>query len=524
MPPSDMVITLLLILQAREPLRHGVAFRSPGSANIIAEDSLYLNTWLFVRAACLAAMLPSAFAIDTVIVRPREIDDVLVNPGIGFTTFQRFNGDSLNQGVRWTEGFPIEYQPFKGDLHVKGQPLSTIAYFRFYLRLLEPEMGKCRWDLIDTALKTAHDRGQTLMLRVAPYGTNAREDVPAWYRAMVGDEKGRLPLRKWMTDPENPLYVKHFGGFVREFGKRYDGNPDVELVDISILGAWGEGAGTELLKSETKDALLACYLETFRNTPLVIQMEDRNQYAARFNVGLRFDCLGDMGGGFGPNWGAFPGWGHMLDWYPQVIIESGLQNAWMAAPVSLEACGVMQTWKDRGWSLDYIAEQSLKWHISSFNNKSSAVPEEWRPKVDAWLKHMGYRFVLRKFSYPVAIQSRGKLPFNSWWENKGVAPVYRPFTLALRLSGGGRDLVLRTGADVRKWLPGDNTYDSEAFLPADLPPGAYDLSLALLDPRTGRPGVQLAIEGRAPDGWYRLSRVEVKEKADTWSGGKYPPP
>jgi hypothetical protein len=29
----------------------------------------------------------------TLIVKPVEIHDVLNNPGIGFTTFQRFNGD-----------------------------------------------------------------------------------------------------------------------------------------------------------------------------------------------------------------------------------------------------------------------------------------------------------------------------------------------------------------------------------------------------------------------------------------------
>jgi hypothetical protein len=42
--------------------------------------------------------------IETVTVRPTEIDDVLINPGIGFTTFQRFNGDALNDGLGWTEG------------------------------------------------------------------------------------------------------------------------------------------------------------------------------------------------------------------------------------------------------------------------------------------------------------------------------------------------------------------------------------------------------------------------------------
>lgn len=42
------------------------------------------------------------------VVRLKTIDDVLVNPGIGFTTFQRFYGDVLNEGRTWTEGFPNE--------------------------------------------------------------------------------------------------------------------------------------------------------------------------------------------------------------------------------------------------------------------------------------------------------------------------------------------------------------------------------------------------------------------------------
>ena len=35
---------------------------------------------------------------NELVIRPIEIDDVLTNPGMGFMTFQRFNGDSLNEG------------------------------------------------------------------------------------------------------------------------------------------------------------------------------------------------------------------------------------------------------------------------------------------------------------------------------------------------------------------------------------------------------------------------------------------
>jgi len=195
---------------------------------------------LLVISAC-------AFAQDqTVVVRPQEIDDVLVNPGIGFMTFQRFNGDALNQGTKWTEGYPIEYQPFHGSLENKNHPMTSIAYFRVYWKFIEPEEGKFRWDLIDTAVRTAHDRKQTLMLRIAPYGTEKDNDVPEWYRKVTGEDANRkLADKKWRVDPENPNYARCLGNMVRALGARYDGHPDVELVDISIVGAWGEGAGTE---------------------------------------------------------------------------------------------------------------------------------------------------------------------------------------------------------------------------------------------------------------------------------------
>lgn len=133
----------------------------------------------------LAASLGSAWASDLVIVRPKETDEVLVNPGIGFTTFQRFNGDSLNNGLKWTEGFPIEYQPFTGSLTNQDHPPTSIAYFRVYWKFVEPQSGEYQWALFDQALKTARARGQTLMLRIAPYGTGAENDVPEWYRTLV---------------------------------------------------------------------------------------------------------------------------------------------------------------------------------------------------------------------------------------------------------------------------------------------------------------------------------------------------
>ncbi len=468
--------------------------------------------------SCLLCVLTSGFASpdEVVTVRPKEIDDVLINPGIGFTTFQRFNGDRLNEGLSWTEGFPIEYQPFSGSLTNRDHPLTSVAYFRVYWKFVEPEPGKYAWGMLDKALATAHARGQTLMLRIAPYGTGPERDVPAWYRGLVAgsDLEKNVPIEEWRVHPENPAYLKHFGKLIRELGARYDAHPDLELVDVSIVGAWGEGAGSEELTEPTRKALLDCYLDSFRRTPLVLQLKDERatRYAlSKRPVGWRVDCLGDLGG-FSKTWS------HMNDYYPQELVRTGMQEAWRTAPVTMEACWVMQFWKNQGWDLDHIIDESLKWHISSFNAKSSAVPGDWWPQVNRWLKKMGYRLVLRKFTYPGVVQPQGQLAFTSWWENKGVAPCYKKFQLVLRLRGAHRTESLLTDADITQWLPGDNVFDSAVSVPADCPPDDYQLQIGLLDPQTKLPKIKLAIAGRDEEGWYNLGRIAVRDNGKPAAG------
>jgi len=458
---------------------------------------------------------------DMLCVHPTVIDDVLQNPGIGFNTFQRFNGDKLNDGLEWTEGFPIVYRDFNGDVTNEAHPQSTVAYFRVYWRYLEPEQGQYRWDLIDKALETAKARGQSLMLRVAPHGHDVKKnpnvEVPDWFRKIVGDNEPYADDR-WAVSGDNPLYIQHFGGFIRELGKRYDGHPGLETVDVAIIGPWGEGGGTYKLKTESIHALINAYTDTFRNTPLLAMMTDplSNKYLLdkAAIAGYRFDCLGDMDKE--SRWGG----AHMLNKYPQQIILCGLKDAWLKGPVSMEVCWVMKHWHRSGWDIDYIIDQSLKWHISTFNSKSSAVPKEWEPHVERWLKKMGYRFALRHFACSPKLRPGRSLEYHAWWENQGVAPCYRDYPLAFRLKGADGSYTIKTHVDVRSWLPGDTLLDNEIFIPDEVKLGNYTLQIAMLDKNTNEPAIRFAIDGREEDGWYSLGPVEVQDTEDPMTFAK----
>ncbi|BBE20203.1 hypothetical protein AQPE_4394 [Aquipluma nitroreducens] len=462
-------------------------------------------------------------------VKPKEINDVLTNPGIGFTTFQRFNGDDLNEGIRWTEGLPIVYQNFDGDLTNKNYPQTTIAYFRVNWRFLEPECQQYNWPMIDKALKTAAERGQTLMLRISPYEAEAEKDVPGWYREMVGPEK-QQGIAKWRVDPEDPRYIKYFGGMIKALGQRYDGHPDLESVDVSFIGYWGEGEGSHLLSDPSRLALINAYLDNFKKTTLTFQplngdapdpgvLVNGTNIAAYWpdgrnngtgtqmrNLGWRLDCHGDL---------RRSEWNHMTDVYPEDIIKSGMSEAWRKAPVTLEICGTFLSWlqkqKYSEETVEYIFEQGLKWHVSSFNAKSSAVPKEWRPLVDNWLNKMGYRFVLRRFTYPSVVTVQGQLRITSWWENKGVAPIYKDYKFALRIKNTEKTVILSTSANILNWFPGDIVHDENLYIPHDMPVGTYELEIAIVSPVSYEPKVKLAIDGVNEDGWYPMGKIEIKE-------------
>src|SRR6185437_14264334 len=199
------------------------------------------------------------------------------------------------------------------------------------------------------------------------------------------------------------------------------------------------------------------------------------------------------------------------DFYPEQIARAGIQDVWRKAPVSMETCGVPESWFRHGWDVKYILSEALRWHVSTVNVKSSAIPNAWKQDFDDFERHMGYRFALRRASWQPRVSPGESVGLSTWWVNEGVAPVYRPYVLAFRFSSPGHSAVVRTDADIRKWLPGDAVFDGPLFVPEDLPADEYQLSVALLDPTTLEPAIRLAIQGRDSAGWYGLGTLHVSQ-------------
>jgi hypothetical protein len=445
------------------------------------------------------------------VVRPAEIRDVLVNPGMGITTFQRFNGDPLNPALEWSEEGPTA--KISAVASPADFPDTSIAYCRWFWDVIEPAPGRFRWEIIDNAVAEARAHHQKLALRLMPY--DPKHPLPEWYRNS-GARRANKPNDKdgaiWQPDFTDPLYLKFWGELVAAAGERYDGSPDIDTADISSIGYWGEGWSPYMPPFAYQKAAIDIWLEAFKRTPLLMNFDEQQAltYGTEHGAGWRLDCLGDMRlTSDNKDFRA-----EMLTVYPQQVVRAGIQDVWQRSPVSLESCWVPAYWLKQGWDVNYILDQALRWHVTSVNIKSSAIPSGWKTQFDEFQRKMGYRFILRRLEYPGRARAGAMMPVHMWWLNAGVAPVYQDYWLALRLKAatGDDSAVIRVPVDVRKWLPGDAVFDGTLYVPESLKAGAYKVEVGMLDPLTwpaGPPAIRFAIEGRQSDGWYDLGSIAI---------------
>jgi hypothetical protein len=330
------------------------------------------------------------------------------------------------------------------------------------------------------------------------------------------------------------LVLRKHLDFIKRLGERYDGHPDIDHIDLGSVGWWGEwhlssSRNCKINTLETRKQIVEAYLTAFRKTPLVMLIGGGEclSLATSRGAGWRADCLGDMGG-FSKTWC------HMRQGYPLWIRQAGIQEVWKKAPVAWETCWDMRKWVAEGWSLRYIFNYALAMHGSYINNKSAPLPEapEVRPELERFLRRLGYRLVLKQLSYPAEVAAGGKLEVAMKWQNTGSAPCYRPYHVAYRLrSDEGKQYVLTGGVSVNRWMPGSVDIFAPTFLqnppdlppgeivaesdsvqlPTDMPPGTYELAIAVVEQKSSKPVVRLAIKGRAADGWYPLGKLRVKQ-------------
>ena len=160
---------------------------------------------------------------------------------------------------------------------------------------LEPENGKFRWELIDSAIEpwVKKDKQVILSFRtVQKKGTNPtqRSATPSWvYSSGVSKIEG---------DGTNwPIYwdkkfLEKYEEFIKSLAERYDGNPNIEFIIMGvgqfggtkisgvkkILAEYKKNGYTEEVWSETIKKIINLYKKHFKKTPIALVLSPFHRY------------------------------------------------------------------------------------------------------------------------------------------------------------------------------------------------------------------------------------------------------
>ncbi len=431
-----------------------------------------------------------------VVYYPEETDDVLNNPYMGW--------------VPWASGGPY---PFP----------HRLAYINISWARLEPEKGKYDFNFLEKENQFAYwqKKGVQIVLRInMDYpDSQTHMDIPKWlYDEIKGDGTwyDNAYGKGFSPNYSNPVLIAGHEKLINALAARYDKNNLIPFIAIGSVGHWGEfhtWHGRDMTIAfpgiAVTDQYVSHYTKAFKNKFLL--MRRPFNIAKTNNMGLFNDSFGDTN----QTYNLFLD--YINNGYTDYFTKEShpkMPDFWKTAPSGGEFAnypGLRYIQDDRiDQTLKALRDTHVSWLGPSFpfpHTLSGNLLEN----LNQVSKLMGYRFVVKSVGHLNSLAAGSGLMVDMVIENKGVAPFYYKWPLELSLSDSKGNIVHSaiTQEDITTWLPGEIKLKPVLDIPEKLPKGTYTLNIAILDPATKKPGIDLGISGRRTDGRYSLGTIDI---------------
>lgn len=408
-----------------------------------------------------------------------------------------------------------------------AQP-HNLVYINATWNELEPKKGEYAFESFEEKYKfTYWKKSNThiiFRLNMDFPGKERHMDIPDWlYTEIKGDGtwydldygKGFSP------NYSNPTLISYHQKLIEALAVRYNNNPLIPIIALGSIGHWGEWHTKQDQPSsipfpgiEISDQYVEHYMNFFTNKQLVMR---RPFYiAAENDLGLYNDSFGDQAQTFDYFVNYFQ---NGYNDYLAGIAQPSMTDFWKHAPSGGEIANPPGMACFEEDYIDMTLKQIQACHTSWLGPSCPAyypLGSKQQKNYDLMLKTMGYRFVLYSVKHLRKIEAGSTLPIKMVWKNMGVAPFYYCWPLELSLADSNSNIVysVNTSEDIRTWLTGKKSVQASIEIPEDLEPGNYTLCAGIINPGTGKPAIDLAIEGKRPDGRYFLDQIIVLRKSD----------
>ncbi len=437
-----------------------------------------------------------------------ESDEVIDNPDKGWV-IHYYDNTLSKYGAR-----------LAGD-DLADFPGFAVVYLRLAWSYVEPEEGRYNWDILDEQINRWTAMGKKIAFRISccesspeqPYAT------PGWVeeagaRGVYFGKEGK----NWEPDYGDPVFLDKLEKFLQAFAERYDNNQDVAFMDMGSYGVWGEwhtsSSSKKIWPVEVLKKHIDLHAKYFKKTRLIILYGAGREVCSyareRANAGLRTDSVGvnayyvDHGG----------------YWTEKLCppLDAGhFEEFWRSRPVVVEPDHYRHsvrhnTWQ-RGSTLARAVEDLHPTWVTVHH-----WPREWleenRELAGQLANRMGYWFMLKTVVYPGVVKRGSQFIIQMNWENRGVAPIYKNYPVAISLKNRDGAEVFRAvhpTIDIRSWMPTRVSVNNLRWIiPGDVPAGKYLLRVGLVDAIESLAGsIKLGSEGEEEDMFYRVGEIEI---------------
>ncbi len=482
----------------------------------------YLAVCLIVLIQCL---VPTVYAADTTTVLLKDNGKALINPSMGWTMHYYSN-------ILTNYGSKLEPSDTLDDF-----PGLSVVYLRVPWSFIEIEEGKYNWELLDTPSQRWIEKGKRVALRITCCESWMRYATPEWVKKAGAKGYDFTPGRGtveggvfWEPQYDDPVFLAKLENFVKVLAKRYDGNPNVDFIDIGSYGVWGEGhtlaSSRQTYGIETIQKHIDLYCKYFKKTLLCISDDFAGHdnrasrlpitdYAFSKNVTLRDDSI-------------------MVQPAPRHWYHSELAGQfWPTLPVILEHEHYGNAIKRKSWDKQLWKQSVEDYHASymSIHWWPRVLLNENRATIDAINLRLGYRLQAKKVIWPQSVRIGEPFSIKTLLANAGVAPCYPGGYLAFTIKdeAGGivatlideafnvRELdIAKAGQEKTKvcnshFVIAPLFKDEGRSFSRNIHPGMYDLYISI-GKRDGTPAFELPYDRQDGFKRYYLGKIALIDR------------
>jgi hypothetical protein len=177
------------------------------------------------------------------------------------------------------------------ELPELNNPLLHGLSWRFKWQTIEPQESQYNWQMIDKAIEVSSKAGKKVMLRIisgmhTPDWVYLAGAKPFDFNNTDLFHPGPYPSSMRMPIPWDAVYLAKWTGFIRAFGRRYNGNPSIYSIQMAGGGhidemnlpmayaKWQQASYSDEKLIAAWKRIIDVYQTAFPNTPTNLDINE----------------------------------------------------------------------------------------------------------------------------------------------------------------------------------------------------------------------------------------------------------